>query len=72
MVEEARVVVIGSGGFGASTAYHLARRGARDVVLLDRHAIGSQTSPRAAGLTSLHRLRMQRGRPVHLPGDRAR
>ena len=52
MVEEARVVVIGSGGFGASTAYHLARRGARDVVLLDRHAIGSQTSPRAAGLTS--------------------
>ncbi len=40
------------GGFGASTAYHLARRGARDVVLLDRHALGSQTSPRAAGLTS--------------------
>jgi glycine/D-amino acid oxidase-like deaminating enzyme len=52
MVEEARVVVIGSGGFGAGTAYHLARRGARGVVLLDRHAIGSQTSPRAAGLTS--------------------
>lgn len=52
MVEEARVVVIGSGGFGASTAYHLARRGARGVVLLDRHALGSQTSPRAAGLTS--------------------
>ena len=52
MVEEARVVVIGSGGFGASAAYHLARRGTRDVVLLDRHALGSQTSPRAAGLTS--------------------
>src|SRR5262249_4668294 len=52
MVEETRVVVIGSGGFGASTAYHLARRGVRDVVLLDRHDLGSQTSPRAAGLTS--------------------
>ena len=45
------VIVIGSGAFGASTAYHLARRGA-DVVLIDQHALGSQTSPRAAGLTS--------------------
>lgn len=52
MVEEARVVIIGSGGFGASTAYHLARRGVPDVVLLDRYELGSQTSPRAAGLTS--------------------
>src|SRR5262245_66217527 len=49
--ETAAVVVIGSGAFGASTAYHLARRGI-DVVLLDQHALGSQTSPRAAGLTS--------------------
>ena len=39
------------GAFGASTAYHLARRGA-DVVLVDQHAMGSQTSARAAGLTS--------------------
>jgi len=52
MVSHADVVVIGSGGFGASTAYHLARRGVGRVALLDRHALGSQTSPRAAGLTS--------------------
>jgi len=52
MIQEARVVIIGSGGFGASTAYHLARRGTRDVVLIDRYELGSQTSPRAAGLTS--------------------
>jgi 4-methylaminobutanoate oxidase (formaldehyde-forming) len=45
-------VVIGSGALGSSTAYHLARRGARGVVLLDRYELGSQTSPRAAGLTS--------------------
>src|SRR5947199_2916945 len=44
-------VVIGAGAFGASTAYPLARRGAA-VVLVDQHALGSQTSPRAAGLTS--------------------
>jgi 4-methylaminobutanoate oxidase (formaldehyde-forming) len=50
-MQPAGVVVIGSGAFGASTAYHLARRGA-DVVLVDQHALGSQTSPRAAGLTS--------------------
>ena len=37
--QTAGVVVIGSGAFGASTAYHLARRGA-DVVLLDQHALG--------------------------------
>jgi glycine/D-amino acid oxidase-like deaminating enzyme len=47
----ADAIVIGSGAFGASTAYHLARRGC-DVVLMDQHAIGSQTSARAAGLTS--------------------
>ncbi len=45
------VVVIGAGALGASTAYHLARRGAA-VTLVDQHAPGSQTSPRAAGLTN--------------------
>jgi glycine/D-amino acid oxidase-like deaminating enzyme len=49
MVDRADVVVIGSGGFGASTAFHLALRGAGDVVLVDRHEPASQTSPRAAG-----------------------
>jgi glycine/D-amino acid oxidase-like deaminating enzyme len=49
MMNEADVVVIG-GAFGASTAFHLARRGKR-VALLERHQVASQTSPRAAGLT---------------------
>jgi glycine/D-amino acid oxidase-like deaminating enzyme len=44
-------VVIGAGALGASTAYHLARRGA-SVTLVDQFAPGSQTSPRAAGLTN--------------------
>ena len=52
MRNRAEVVIVGSGGFGASTAYHLARRGIHDVILLDRYDLGSQTSPRAAGLTS--------------------
>jgi 4-methylaminobutanoate oxidase (formaldehyde-forming) len=50
--QRADVVVIGSGGFGASTAFHLAERGAGDVVVVDRHELASQTSPRAAGLVS--------------------
>jgi glycine/D-amino acid oxidase-like deaminating enzyme len=51
MITVADVVVIGSGAFGASAAYHLARRGAR-VAVLERAALASQTSPRAAGLSS--------------------
>src|SRR4029453_4066170 len=48
MIASADVVVIGSGAFGASAAYHLARRGAR-VAVLERAALAAQTSPRAAG-----------------------
>lgn len=52
MIDQADVVVIGSGAFGSSAAYHLAKLGKRNVVLLDRFELASQTSPRAAGLTS--------------------
>jgi glycine/D-amino acid oxidase-like deaminating enzyme len=51
MVDAADAVVIGSGAFGASVAYHLAGHGLR-VAVLDRSRLASQTSPRAAGLTS--------------------
>jgi glycine/D-amino acid oxidase-like deaminating enzyme len=51
-VDRADVVVIGSGGLGASTAFYLVARGAGDVVVVDKHELASQTSPRAAGLMS--------------------
>src|SRR3989475_10268657 len=51
VITSADVVVVGSGAFGASAAYHLARRGAR-VAVLERSGLASQTSPRAAGLSS--------------------
>ena len=55
MIDQADVVVIGAGAFGSSVAYHLAKLGKRNVVLLDRFDLASQTSPRAAGLTSMVR-----------------
>lgn len=51
MQSEAAAVVIGSGALGASTAFHLLAAGLGPVALLDQHAIGGETSPRAAGLT---------------------
>src|SRR6266704_4297822 len=52
MLQEAAAVVIGSGALGSSVAFHLAKAGLVQVALVDKHAIASQTSPRAAGLTS--------------------
>jgi sarcosine oxidase subunit beta len=46
----ADVVVIGGGVMGASTAYHLARRGVKNVVLLEREAFfGLGATGRCAG-----------------------
>ena len=52
MITHADVIVIGSGGLGAATAFYLVKRGARNVVLVEKHDIGSQTSPRAAGMVN--------------------
>jgi glycine/D-amino acid oxidase-like deaminating enzyme len=52
MIDTADVVVIGSGGLGAATAFHLAQRGAGRVALVEKHDLASQTSPRAAGMVS--------------------
>ena len=46
----ARVVVIGGGIVGCSVAYHLARLGWRDVVLLEKNTLTSGTTWHAAGL----------------------
>ena len=51
LISEAEVIIIGSGAFGASVAYHLAALGRQGVVVVDAHEIGSQTTPRGAGLT---------------------
>ena len=55
MISKADVIVIGSGGLGAATAYYLSKRKGLSVALIDKHDIGSQTSPRAAGMVSCAR-----------------
>ncbi len=45
-----RVIVVGAGVVGASTAAHLAELGERDVLLLERDRVASGTSWHAAGL----------------------
>ncbi|MFT5631082.1 MAG: glycine cleavage system aminomethyltransferase T/glycine [Gammaproteobacteria bacterium] len=46
----AQVVIIGGGIHGCSVAYHLAREGWKDVVLLERKQLTSGTTWHAAGL----------------------
>ena len=46
----AQTVIVGGGVAGASVAYHLARLGRSDVVLLERHQLTSGTTWHAAGL----------------------
>ncbi|MFN8635526.1 MAG: FAD-binding oxidoreductase [Chloroflexota bacterium] len=45
----AEVVIVGAGAIGCSIAYHLAQRGQRDVVVVERATIGAGSTSKAAG-----------------------
>ena len=48
--KSADVVIVGGGVMGASTAYHLARKGSRNVVLLERNSLfGQEATGKCAG-----------------------
>ena len=53
--DRARVVVVGGGVVGCSVAYHLAKRGWTDVVLIERNQLTSGTTWHAAGLITTGR-----------------
>ena len=48
--KECKVIVIGGGVAGCSVAYHLAKLGWKDTVLLERDQLTSGTTWHAAGL----------------------
>lgn len=47
---QVETVIIGGGMWGCSVAYHLARRGRREIVLVEQTEIAGQTTGQAAGL----------------------
>ncbi|MXM64243.1 FAD-dependent oxidoreductase [Streptomyces sp. HUCO-GS316] len=49
MPSSAAVVIVGGGVMGTSAAYHLARAGVTDVVLVERDELASGSTSRAAG-----------------------
>lgn len=51
--QQAQVVIVGGGIVGCSIAYHLTKRGIKDVVLLERKQLTCGTTWHAAGLVSM-------------------
>jgi sarcosine oxidase subunit beta len=49
VAEKADVVIVGAGAIGASIAHHVARRGARDVLVIEREAVGAGSTGRSVG-----------------------
>jgi len=52
----AAVVIVGGGILGCSIAWHLARKGQSDVIVLERNDLGSGATSRSAGLVARGRL----------------
>ncbi|EBA14757.1 putative oxidoreductase protein [Roseobacter sp. SK209-2-6] len=50
MSEKRNIIIIGGGVIGLSLAYHLAKKGARDILLLERNQMTSGTTWHAAGI----------------------
>ena len=53
-MENYDAIVIGAGVIGSSVAYHLARFGARRVLVLDRAQIGAGTTSQSSGILRTH------------------
>src|SRR5438034_8968670 len=70
MSETARVVVVGGGIWGCSIAYHLARAGVSDVLVLERGELASGNTSQAAGLVGQLRASELMARSIMAVVDR--
>ena len=52
MKDQAQIVIIGGGIVGVNIAYHLAKAGCTDVMLLEKDEIASGATAHAAGLVT--------------------
>ena len=66
--DQARVVIIGGGAIGCATAYHLAKHGCQDVVILERHKLTSGSTWHAAGAYAQFRTDPNAGRMMAYGG----
>lgn len=61
----ADIVVIGGGVVGLSTAFQLARRGARNVIVLERRFLGSGASGKSGALVRCHYANVPESQLTH-------
>ena len=66
MAESAEVVIIGGGIMGASLAFHLTRRGARDVLVLEKRTVASGASGKTGALLRQHYTNVPEATLAHL------
>ena len=58
MKTHVKALVVGGGAVGAGIAYHLAKYGWKDVMLLERDELTSGSTWHAAGLLPLFNMRL--------------
>lgn len=66
MAESADVVIIGGGIMGASLAFHLTRRGVRDVLILEKRTVASGASGKTGALLRQHYTNVPEATLAHL------
>ena len=67
--DQARVVIIGGGAIGCATAYHLAKHGRDDVVLVEKAKLTSGSTWHAAGAFAQFRTDPNAGRLMAYGAD---
>ncbi len=67
--DQARVVIIGGGAIGCATAYHLAKHGCKDVVIVERNKLTSGSTWHAAGAYAQFRTDPNAGRMMAYGGE---